>query len=180
MRWCACRSRLAARRHHDWSVRLEGCQKFLTAADVSRISSVTRKSRCTGLCDNASRRLFATRVSGAAQEKQLGEQKTFHKASRRGHSRAATGRGAGRAQLRGQHKHGRSRETPQQQAPPDMQIGQSSGACLCREVPADHEAHSRPQRGQLRKERVLITLDSFRRLSQSFGGSAPRRPKQET
>ena len=76
----------------------QGVPEGLTAADVSRISSVTRESRCTGLCDNASRRLFATRASGAAQEKQLGEQKTFHKASRRGHSRAATGRGAGRAQ----------------------------------------------------------------------------------
>ena len=37
-----------------------------------------------------------------------GEQKTFHKASRRGNSRAATGRGAGRACCGEQHKHGRS------------------------------------------------------------------------
>ena len=57
-----------------------------TAAGDSRISSITKETRCAELCDYASRRLFATRASGAAQEKQLGEQKTFHKASRRGHS----------------------------------------------------------------------------------------------
>ena len=45
-----------------------------------------------------------------------------------------------------------------------MQTGQSSRACLRREVPADHEAHSRPQRGQLRRNecrshsRVVTTL----------------------
>ena len=42
-------------------------------------------------------------------------------------------------------------KTPQQQAPPDMQTGQSIRACLRREVPADHEAHSQPQRRQLRR-----------------------------
>ena len=49
------------------------------------------------------------------------------------------------AQAREEHK------TPQQQAPPDMQTGQSIRACLRREVPADHEAHSQPQRRQLRR-----------------------------
>ena len=88
-------TRLAARRHRDWSVRLKGCQKF---PQLQATSSITKETRCAELCDYASRRLFATRASGAAQEKQLGEQKSFHKASRRGHSRAATGRGAGRAQ----------------------------------------------------------------------------------
>ena len=48
-----------------------------------------------------------------------------------------------------------------------MQTGQSIRACLRREVPADHEAHSQTHRRQLR------------RVAQSFGGSAPRRPKQE-
>ena len=76
----------------------QGVPEVPTAAGDSRISSITKETRCTELCDYASRRLFVTRASGAAQEKQLGEQKTFHKASRRGHSRAATGRGAGRAQ----------------------------------------------------------------------------------
>ena len=43
-------------------------------------------------------------------------------------------------------------KTPQQkQAPPDMQTGQSIRACLRRGVPADHEAHSQPQRRQLRR-----------------------------
>ena len=36
------------------------------------------------------------------------------------------------------------------QAPPDM-TGQSIRACLCREVPVDHEAHSLTQRGQLQR-----------------------------
>ena len=44
--------------------------------------------------------LFATRATGAARDEQLGEHKTFHKASRWGHSRADTGRGAGRAWCR--------------------------------------------------------------------------------
>ena len=55
-----------------------------------------------------------------------------------GHSRAATGHGAGRARC-GLHEHGRQQE----QTPPDMRTGQSAfEACLRREVPTDHEAHS--------------------------------------
>ena len=43
-------------------------------------------------------------------------------------------------------------KTPQQkQAPPDMQTGQSIRAFLRQGVPADHEAHSQPQRRQLRR-----------------------------
>ena len=42
------------------------------------------------------------------------------------------------------------REAPQRQAPPDVRTGQSAEACLSREVPADHVARSRTQRGQLR------------------------------
>ena len=57
-------------------------------------------------------------------------------------------------------------KTPQQQAPPDMQTGQSIRACLRRGVPADHEAHSRSG----------DSCEESQRLS--FGGSAPRRPKQ--
>ena len=82
MRWCACRSRLAAGRHHDRSVRLKGVPEVPTAAGDSRISSITKETRCSELSDYASRQLFVTRASGAAQEKQLGEQKTFNKASR--------------------------------------------------------------------------------------------------
>ena len=68
---------------------------------------------------------------------------------------------AGTAQAR-EEEH----KTPQQQAPPDMQTGQSIRACLRREVPADHEAHSRSG----------DSCEESQRLS--FGGSAPRRPKQ--
>ena len=74
------------------------------------------------------------------------EHKTFNKASRWRHSRAATGRGAGRARC-GLHEHGRQQEL----APPDMRTGQSAQACLRREVPTDHEAHSQTQRRQLRR-----------------------------
>ena len=73
------------------------------------------------------------------------EHKTF-KASRWGHSRASTRRGAGRARC-GLHEHGRQQE----QAPPDMLTGQSIRACLRREVPTDHEPHSETQRRQLRR-----------------------------
>ena len=75
--------------------------------------------------------------------------------------------------MRGQHKHGRSRETPQQQAPPDIQTGQSAYACLRRELPADHEAHSRPQRGQLRRNECKITLESCDDSHRALAGSRP-------
>ena len=94
------------------------------------------------------------RVAGTVavrRQEQLGmssseEHKTFNKASRWGHSPAATGRGAGRARC-GLHEHGRQQE----QAPPDMRTGQSAQACLRREVPTDHEAHSQSQLRQLRR-----------------------------
>ena len=94
------------------------------------------------------------------RQEQLGvssskEHKSFDKASRCGQSRAATGRGAGRAGCRLARARRRSRTAPQRQAPPHMLTGQSIRACLRREVPADHEAHS-----------------------QSFGGAAARRPKR--
>ena len=47
----------------------------------------------------------------------------------------------------GLHEHGRQQE----QAPPDMQTGQSIRACLRREVPTDIEPHSQTQRRQLRR-----------------------------
>ena len=74
------------------------------------------------------------------------EHKTYYKASRWGHSRAATGRGAGRARC-GLHEHGRQQE----QAPTDMRTGQSAQACRRREVSTDHEAHSQTLRRQLRR-----------------------------
>ena len=109
-----------------WVSSSQGMPEVPTAAGDSRISSITKETRCTELCDYASKRLFVTRVSGAAQEKQLGEQKTFHKASRRGTFASSDRTRRWTCSVRPAHKHGRSRETPQQQAPPDMQTGQSS------------------------------------------------------
>ena len=71
----------------------------------------------------------------AARMSSSEEHKTFNKASRWRHSRAATGRGAGRARC-GLYEHGRQQE----QAPPDMRSGQSAQACLRREVPTDHRS----------------------------------------
>ena len=66
----------------------------------------------------------------------------------------------GTAQAREEHK------TPTETGSTRHVDGRSIRACLRRGVPADHEAHSQTQRRQLR------------RVAQSFGGSAPRRPKQ--
>ena len=82
----------------------------------------------------------------AARMSSSEEHKTFNKASRWSYSRAATGRGAGRARC-GLYEHGRQQE----QAPPDMRSGQSAQACLRREVPTDLEAHSQSQWRQLRR-----------------------------
>ena len=76
--------------------------------------------------------------------------KTFNKASRWGHSRAATARGAGRARC-GLREHGRQQE----QAPPDMLTGQSIRACLRREVPTDHELCIGV--GSLSRQRAIVT-----------------------
>ena len=101
-----------------------------------------------------------TRATGAARDEQLGEHKTFLKASRWVYSRAATGRGAGRARCRFARARVRAEWLcQQQQAPPDMMTGQSIRTCLRREVPTDHEAHSHTQRGQLR-ERVSYALSN--------------------
>ena len=93
------------------------------------------------------------------RQEQLGvssseEHKTFHKASRWGYSRAATGRGAGRASCR----LARARERAEKDSFNDNRLHQTcrpvnqEDACLRREVPADHEAHSQAQQGQLRDE----------------------------
>ena len=89
----------------------------------------------------ARRPLFVLRATGAARDEQLGEHKTFLKASRWVYSRAATGRGAGCARCPLTTRH----------------TGRSGDSCgnECR-------THSR----------------ELRRLSLSFGGSAPRRPKR--
>ena len=75
-------------------------------------------------------------------------------------SRAATGRGAGRAWCRFARARVRAEWLyEQRQAPPEMMTGQSIRTCLRREVPTDHEAHSHTQRGQLR-ERVSYALSN--------------------
>ena len=105
-----------------------------------------------------------------------GEQKTFHKASRRGNSRAATGRGAGRACCGDSTSTGGAQDSTTKQAPPDMQTGQSIRACLRREVPADHEAHSQPQRRQLRR----VAKTKLRRESTPEAEARKARPWQRT
>ena len=71
------------------------------------------------------------------------QHKTFLKASRwvySVYSRAATGRGAGRAGCRFARARVRAEWLcQQQQAPPHMMTGQSIRTCLRREVPTDHE-----------------------------------------
>ena len=44
----------------------QGVPEVPTAEGISRISSITEETRCTELFGDASRRLFATRASGAA------------------------------------------------------------------------------------------------------------------
>ena len=126
------------------------------------------------------------RVAGTVamrREEQLGvssseEHKTFHKASRWGHSRAATGCGAGCARC-GLHEHGRQ----QRQAPPDMMTGQSIRTCLRREVPTDHEAHSQTQRRQLRRvattelRRECTPEGKLERRARSRPHSGPQRER---
>ena len=85
-------------------------------------------------------------ATGAARDEQLGGAQDFQQGHAGGHSRAATGRGAGRARC-GLHEQRRLQE----QAPPDMRTGQSAQAYLRREVPTDHEAHSQSQPRQLRR-----------------------------
>ena len=104
----------AARRHHDGQFVSMGARSSHSCRRQQNQLN-HQETRCTELCDYASRRLFVTRASRAAQEKQLGEQKTFHKASRRGHSRAATGRGAGRAQCGDSTSTGGAERLQQQQ-----------------------------------------------------------------
>ena len=117
---------VSCRKTSRWVSSSQGVPEVPTAAGDSRISSITKETRCSELCDYASRQLFVTRASGAAQKKQLGEQKTFNKASRWGTIASSDRTRRWTCSVRGQHKHGRSRETPQQQAPPDMRTGQSA------------------------------------------------------
>ena len=111
------------------------------------------------------RLLFVTRATGAARDEQLGEHKTFLKTSRWANSRAATGRGVGRAGCRFARARVRAEWLhQQQQSPPDMMTGQSIRTSLRREVLTDHEAPSHTQRGQLR-ERVSYALSNRGRRS---------------
>ena len=80
--------------HHAWSVHLEGVREGSAVADASSVSNQHQGDK---VHRTVRRLLFATRARGAARDEQLGEQKTFLGASRWVYSRAATGRGAGRA-----------------------------------------------------------------------------------
>ena len=101
------------------SVPLERGQPMTTQAETQKIGTV------------AMRRQEQLGVNSS------GEHKTIHKASRWGYSRAAAGRGAGRARCRLARARKRAEKGlfQRQQAPPDMQTGQSENACLRREVP---------------------------------------------
>ena len=131
-----------------------------TAAGNSRISSITKETRCAELCDYASRRLFVTRASGAAQEKQLGEQKTFNKASRRGHSRAATGRGAGRALCGDSTSTGGAERLHNNRLHQTCRpVNQLRHVCVEKcPLTTRHVAHKHAA-GTAAEERVLITLE---------------------
>ena len=135
---------------------------------VAGESSVSNRRQGDKVHRTVRRLLFVSRATGAARDEQLREHKTFLKASRWANSRAATGRGAGRAGCRFARARVRAEWLcQQQQAPPDMMTGQSIRTCLRREVPTDHEAHSHTQRGQLR-ERVSYALSNRASLSQVF------------
>ena len=100
-----------------------------------------------------------TGTAAVRRQEQLGvssseEHKTFHKASRCGFSRAATGRGAGRARCR----LARARERAEKDSFNDNRLHQT---CRDRSISirmsvsrsaADHEAHSQAQQGKLRDE----------------------------
>ena len=146
----------------------QGVPEVPTAAGDNRISSITKETRCKELCDYASRRLFATRASGAAQEKQLGEQKTFHKASRRGNSRAATGRGAGRAQCGDSTSTGGAERLHNNRLHQTCRpVNQLRHVCVEKSPLTTRHVATRTLRGQLREERVLITLEK------TLAGSRP-------
>ena len=145
------------RSHHAWSVHLEGVREGSAVADESSVSNQHQGDK---VHRTVKRLLFVSRATGAARDEQLGEHKTFLKASQWVFSRAATGRGAGRAGCRFARARVRAEWLcQQQQAPPDTLTGQSIRTCLRREVPTDHEAHSHTQRGQLR-ERVSYALSN--------------------
>ena len=67
---------------------------------VAHESSVSNQHQGDKVHRTARRLLFVSRATRASRDEQLGEHKTFFKASRWVHSRAATGRGAGRAGCR--------------------------------------------------------------------------------
>ena len=60
------------------------------------LSSVSNQQQGDKGHKTVRRPLFVTRATGAARDEQVGEHKTFFKASRWVYSRAATDRGAGR------------------------------------------------------------------------------------
>ena len=99
----------------------------------------------------------AGEATGAARSEQLGGAKDLTQGLGRGAGRACCGDSTSTGGAQDSTVTGSTR----------LYTGQSIRACLRRVVPADHEAHSQTQRRQLR------------RVAQIFGGSAPRRPKQE-
>ena len=72
----------------------------LVSPKLQMKSSVSNQHQGDNVHRTVRRLFFETRTTGAARDEQLGEHKTFLKASRLVHSRAATGRGAGLARRR--------------------------------------------------------------------------------
>ena len=83
--------------------KMDYMQKYVKEQGDTSLCNVTEQGKVPIIQEQESQR-----SDRSSSEWALREQKTFHKASRKGHSRAATGRGAGRACCGWQHKHGRS------------------------------------------------------------------------
>ena len=145
-----------------------------TAAGDSRISSITKETRCSELCDYASRQLFVTRASGAAQEKQLGEQKTFNKASRWGTIASSDRTRCGDSTSTGGAERLHNNRLHQTCGP----VNQLRHVCVEKCPLTTRHVATRTLRGQLREERVLITLEKALAGSRPGGGNTTIQSKR--
>ena len=155
MRWCACRSRLAAGSHHDRSVRLKGCQKFPQLQVTAESAQSPRSLEQLRRSSSGSKRP-STRPRDGVQ------------------SRAATGRGAERAQC------GDSTSTGGAERLHNNRLHQTCGpvnqlrhVCVEKCPLTTRHVATRTLRGQLREERVLITLEK------ALAGAVTRRSRAD-
>ena len=124
------------------------CRRSQLEVDASRQDPVNRSPRCV--------------------EKLCGERNTS--STSRSRSPRLSAKAGARTVRRKDLTMGEARTWCAKHTPPDMQTGQSTRACLCREVPTDHEAHGQRGGGHSRAELC----------SKSFGGRRPRKSKQNT